>query len=317
MKKFSFKQQLLFELGITLLLYLVLNVLMSLGVITNYWRGILMTICINVILTVSLNITSGFLGELALGHAGFMAAGAYMAAIFSKSLALIPELEFPLALLVGGVFAMLLGYLVSIPTLRLRGDYLAIITLAFGEIVRNVLLNIKFTGGAGGYSSIPKYSTFIWAYFLAAACVLLSKSLIHSRQGRAIISIREDEIAAESSGVDTDHFKKLAFIFSAFFAGIAGGLYAHYMGFLQPAYFNLDKSIEILVMCVLGGMGNIFGSIISASILTVLPEALRQIADYRMLVYSIVLIVMMLVKYAPQMQSILAKFQRKKVEEEA
>lgn len=315
MKKVSFKQQLLIELGITLGLFLLLQILMNLGVITTYWKGIFITICINVILTVSLNITSGFLGELALGHAGFMAAGAYIAAVFSKSIALIPSIEFPLALLIGGLFAMLLGYLVSIPTLRLRGDYLAIITLAFGEIVRNVLLNIKFTGGAGGYSSIPKYTTFPWTFFLAAACVLLSRSLINSRQGRAIISIREDEIAAESSGIDTNKYKKLAFVYSAFFAGIAGALYAHYMGFLQPAYFNLDKSIEILVMCVLGGMGNITGSIISASILTILPEALRQIADYRMLVYSVVLIVMMLVKYAPQFQGLLAKFKHQKEEE--
>lgn len=315
MKKVTFKQQLLIELGITIVLYLLFQTLMSLGIINSYWKGIVITICINVILTVSLNITSGFLGELALGHAGFMAAGAYMAAVFSKSIALIPSVEFPLALLVGGLFAMLLGYLVSIPTLRLRGDYLAIITLAFGEIVRNVLLNIKLTGGAGGYSSIPKYTTFTWTFFIAAACVLLSKSLINSRQGRAIISIREDEIAAEASGINTNYYKKLAFIFSSFFAGVAGALYAHYMGFLQPAYFNLDKSIEILVMCVLGGMGNIMGSIISASILTILPEALRQIADYRMLVYAIVLIVMMLVKYAPQFEGILNIFKPKKEEE--
>lgn len=316
MKKNDFKKQLLFHFGIVFLIYLVFFLLIQFGFISNYWHGILLIICINIILAVSLNIVTGFLGELALGHAGFMAVGAYVSAVVSKNLALIPIVRFPIAFLVGGAVAMLLGYLVSIPTLRLRGDYLAIITLAFGEIVRNVLLNIPYTGGAGGYSLIPKDTTFTWAFFLMAATVLITKSLMHSRQGRSILSIREDEIAAESSGVDTNHYKKLAFVFSAFFAGVAGALYAHYLGFLQPAVFNLDKSIEILVMVVLGGMGNIYGSILSAIILTVLPEVLRQVADYRMLVYSIVLIGMMIAKNSVKIKTFLSSFTKKEEEKE-
>ena len=294
----SFKKQLLIDFGTVLGSYAVLFALQKSGVINTYWQGILLVVCINVILTVSLNVTSGFLGELALGHAGFMAIGAYLSAFISKSLPLIPALEFPVAILIGGLSAMAAGYIVAIPTLRLRGDYLAIITLAFGEIIRNILKNLTLFGGTKGYPNIPAYTTFTWAFFGAAVCVLAAKSLIASRHGRSIISVREDEIAAEASGVNTNRYKILAFIFSAFFAGVAGALYAHYIRFLQPSVFTLDKSIEILVMVVLGGMGSIRGSIISATVLTVLPELLRSFSDYRMLMYSIVLIVMMLAKHS-------------------
>ena len=312
MKKLNLKNRLLLEFGITALGYILLVVLMRIGVLKSYWQGILITICINVILTVSLNMTAGFLGELALGHAAFMAAGAYASAVFTKSMRLLPIIEFPIAIFIGGIVAMILGLLVCLPTLRLRGDYLAIITLAFGEIVRNVLINLKVLGGAGGYSAIAKNTTFTWAFALAAITVFLSLSLIHSRHGRSIIAIREDEIAAESSGINTQKYKIITFLYSAFFAGVGGALYAHYMGFLQPSVFTLDKSIEILVMVVLGGMGNIFGSIVSASVLTLLPEVLRSVSDYRMLVYSVVLILMMLVKHAPQLQAFLHRFKRNK-----
>ena len=289
MKKLNLKNRLLLEFGITALGYILLVVLMRIGVLKSYWQGILITICINVILTVSLNMTAGFLGELALGHAGFMAAGAYASAVFTKSMRLLPIIEFPVAIIIGGIVAMILGLLVCLPTLRLRGDYLAIITLAFGEIVRNVLINLKVLGGAGGYSAIAKNTTFTWAFTLAAITVFLSLSLIN-----------------------TQKYKIITFLYSAFFAGVGGALYAHYMGFLQPSVFTLDKSIEILVMVVLGGMGNIFGSIVSASVLTLLPEVLRSVSDYRMLVYSIVLILMMLVKHAPQMQAFFHRFKRNK-----
>ncbi len=311
-----FRQKLVRGLLGSAILFALLQTLLSLGILNAYWEGILIVICINIILTVSLNLVSGFLGELSLGHAGFMAVGAYGAAWFSRTMHLVGAVEFPLALLFGGLLGMLLGYLVSIPTLRLRGDYLAIITLAFAEIVRNILTNWKYLGGAAGYSGFPKYTTFAWVYFTALLIILLTESLIHSRQGRSILSVREDEIAAEASGIDTDRYKKLAFVLSAFFCGIGGGLYAHYLAFLQPSVFDLDKSIEILVMCVLGGMGNLRGSVIAAVILTILPEALRSVADYRMLLYSIVLIVMMLVKNSDRLQAFLLAHTHRKEDTE-
>ena len=307
MKKNDFKKQRLIDFVSIAAGYVLMRVLFAAGIINTYWQGIVLNICINVILTVSLNMTSGFLGELALGHAGFMAAGAYASAFFSKTLKLLPVIEFPAALLIGGLTAMLLGFIVSLPALRLRGDYLAIITLAFGEIVRNLLKNMDIVGGTKGYSGIPAYTTFTWAYLMAVICVLATRSLINSRQGRSIISVREDEIAAEASGVNTNTYKFLAFVFSAFFAGVAGALYAHYMRFLQPGVFTLDKSIEILVMVVLGGMGSIRGSVISSVILTVLPELLRSMSDYRMLAYSVVLIMMMLSKHSETVQAALEK----------
>ena len=246
--KEKFKKQLLIDVLTVVVGYVALSLLMRFGVINDYVKGILLMACINIILTVSLNITSGFLGELALGHAGFMAVGAYAAALFSKSLSLIPAVEFPLAILVGGFAALIAGYIVSIPALRLKGDYLAIITLAAGEIIRNILKNLDIVGGTKGYTGIPGYTNFAWAYFVAVICIFASKSLIQSRHGRSIISIREDEIAAEASGVDTNRYKIIGFIFSAFFAGVGGALYAHYLRFLQPGIFTLNKSIEILVM---------------------------------------------------------------------
>lgn len=310
-------RQVIIEIIGAFAMYLVFIVLLNTGIINSYWRSVLLSVCINVILVVSLNVTTGFLGQLTLGHAGFMAVGAYSAAFFTKTMTLIPAVEFPLALLVGGLMAMLFGLLVCIPTLRLHGDYLAIITLAFGEIIKNILQNLEATGGAGGYIGIPTRTNFAWAFGLAAVTVIVTTSMIGSRQGRSIISIREDEIAAEASGVDTKKYKILAFVFAAFFAGLAGGLYGHYLGILEPKTFNLDKSIEILVMVVLGGMGSIPGSVIAAVILTVLPELLRSVSSLRMLVYSLALIFMMLFKYDPRMQGLAAKFRMKKEKKEA
>jgi len=192
---------------------------------------------------------------------------------------------------------LLMNAIVCYPTLKLKGDYLAIITLAFGEIIKNVLLNLSIVGGAKGYYGIPRSTTFTWAFFAAVIMIFVAVYLFQSRQGRAIISIREDEIAAEASGVNTDYYKLLAFIIAAFFAGVAGSLYAHNMGILEPKVFDLDKSIEILVMVVLGGMGSIKGSVIAAVALTFLPEVLRSASEYRMLIYAIVLIAMMLYRY--------------------
>ncbi len=278
--------------------YFIISFLTKEGIINRYYSGILLSTCINIILVVSLNVTTGFLGQLTLGHAGFMAVGAYTSAYLTKVVfvSLPPLLSFSIALVCGGVMALVFGVIIGFPTLRLRGDYLAIITLAFGEVIRTILLNLNFVGGAKGFAGIPRYSTFAWAYFLAAATVIIVVMLVNSRHGRAIISVREDEIAAEASGINTSYYKILAFIFAAFFAGVAGGLYAHYMGIIEPKTFTFNKSIEILVMVVLGGMGNIKGAIISAIVLTVLPELLRSVANYRTLIYALVLILMMLAK---------------------
>lgn len=264
------------------------------GVINSYYSGILVMVCINIILASSLNLSTGFLGQLILGHAGFMSVGAYAAALFTLRAGVPEPADFPLALLVGGLTAALFGMLIGIPALRLKGDYLAIITLGFGEIIRVVIINLDFTGGARGLRGIPTVTNFSWVYLLAVLTVAIIFAFIHSRHGRAVISIREDEIAAEASGINTTYYKLLAFIMSAFFAGIAGGLYAHHIGILNPSKFDFNYSVEILVMVVLGGMGSITGSVIAATVLTILPEALRDFASYRMLVYSVVLICVML-----------------------
>lgn len=302
-KKMSFWKKTGVIFLLLLLLFVVISLLTSFHIINNYYAGILLSICINIILVVSLNVTTGFLGQLTLGHAGFMAVGAYSGAFISKSLvgSLPDPLIFLIAILVGGIVACLFGVIVGVPTLRLKGDYLAIITLAFGEVIKNILLNLKIVGGASGYIGIPQYTNFMWAYWLMIITVVACIALIRSRQGRAIISIREDEIASEASGIDTKKFKILAFVFAAFFAGVAGCLYAHYMGILEPKTFKFDKSIEILVMVVLGGMGSIKGSIIAAIVLTVLPELLRSVSGFRTLVYALALIVMMLFKYHPKL----------------
>jgi ABC-type branched-chain amino acid transport system, permease component len=208
--------------------------------------------------------------------------------------------------LFGGVMAAVFGVIIGVPALRLRGDYLAIITMGFGEIIRVLILAMPFTGGARGLIGIPSVvprgagnpyvALFSYVFFLAVLTVYVIYSFIKSRHGRAVIAIREDEIAAEASGINTTYYKLLAFILAAFFAGVAGGLYAHHVGVLNPAKFDFNYSIEILVMVVLGGMGSITGSVISATVLTILPEALRQFSDYRMLVYSIILIMVMLFK---------------------
>ncbi len=298
------------NLALIAAVWLLFSSLISGGVITNYWMGILITVGINIILAVSLNMATGYLGQLPLGHAGFMAVGAYAAGIFMKATpaaalmkagnnaAVIPYVIIAIVIsaLVAGVFGLLIG----IPALRLRGDYLAIITLGFGEIIRVVLTNIDsvlgadFTYGAAGLKRIPKFASFN----LVFVCVVLACVVIHmimkSRHGRAILSIRENEIAAESVGVPTTYYKTLAFVVSAMLAGAAGCLYAGYLGSLYPSTFKFMKSIEILVMVVLGGMGSMLGSVISASVLTVLPEALRAMSDYRMVVYSLALVVMMI-----------------------
>ena len=290
--------------------WFVLNSLIQSGVITNYWSGILITVGINIILATSLNVATGYLGQLPLGHAGFMAVGAYAGGIFMKAMpvqellkagntgAAIPYIL--LALLISAIVAGIFGIIIGIPALRLRGDYLAIITLGFGEIIRVILTNIDsvigtdFTYGAAGLKRIPKYSSFTLVFICVVVCCYIIHTVMKSRHGRAILSIREDEIASESVGVQTTYYKTFAFVLSAMMAGIAGCLYAGYLGSLYPSTFKFMKSIEILVMVVLGGMGSMLGSILSATVLTILPELLRSFSDYRMVVYSLALVVMMI-----------------------
>lgn len=278
--------------------------------INPYYFQIIIFAGINIVLAVSLNVINGLCGQFSLGHAGFMAVGAY----FSSFLTFYYHTPFSLALIAGGVLAGLIGLGVGIPTLRLRGDYLAIATLGMGEIIRVILFNLDIVGGARGFPGIPKYTNFFWVYLVVLIVLVSSYNLLKSPQGRAILSIREDEIASEAMGINTTHFKIFAFIFGAFWAGVAGGLWAHYLQFLHPSSFTFMKSVEVLVMIVLGGLGSISGVAISAVFLTILPELLRYVkvlfnttVDPRMVIYSLLLILTMLLRP----QGLLGGYRRK------
>ena len=284
---------------IAVIIYVVIFSLAQFGVLSRHTQSLLVPIGVNIILAVSLNLTVGFLGELTLGHAGFMSVGAYAGCLFTIYCNLTVWIEFPLALIIGGLVAAIFGVIIGIPALRLNGDYLAIVTLAFGEIIRSVLNNVKFTGGAGGLKGISKTSNFTIAYILVILTLIVITNVVRSRHGRAIMAIRDNIIAAQSVGINIVYYKLVAFVGAAFFAGVAGVLYGHNLGILKPSTFDFNKSIEILVIVVLGGMGNITGSVIAAIIITLLPEVLRDLADYRMLIYSIALIVMMLFSSNP------------------
>ena len=277
-------------------IFIILFVGIQLGLIGGYETGIIVAILINISLAVSLSLVTGYLGELALGHAGFMAVGAYTAGLVTLGLNLPGAIEFPIALLLGGLVAGALGIIIGIPALRLRGDYLGIITLGFGEIIRIVLNNLTITKGAAGLSGLPKYTNYIWAYWTMTLIVITIFLLMNSRHGRAITAIRENEIAAESVGIPVAFYKTFAFAVSAFFAGVAGGVYAHYLTQLYPKTFNFLYSIEILVIVVLGGMVSLKGTIIAAIILGLSSEYLRRYAEYRMIIYSMLLIAIILFK---------------------
>ncbi|MBC8560008.1 branched-chain amino acid ABC transporter permease [Fumia xinanensis] len=300
MKKI-FNKKNLFTLLAVVLGYLLIFFLVEQNILSRQYRSLLVPIGVNVILAVSLNLTTGFLGELTLGHAGFMAVGAYAGCLVSISMpGLPPLLNLFIALIVGGLVAAVFGVIIGVPVLRLKGDYLAIVTLAFGEIIRSVIVNLGFTGGAAGLKNIPKNSNYTVVYVVIVITILVIVNLVKSRHGRAICSIRENRIAAESIGINVTYYKILVFVLAAFFAGVAGVLYGQNLGYLQPATFDYNKSIEILVIVVLGGMGSIKGSVISAIIVTLLPEVLRGADDYRMLIYAIVLIAMMLLNGSPK-----------------
>lgn len=285
------------------LLYIVFFILIQTKIINNYMIGIMITTCIMIIMALSLNIAAGFLGQMALGHAGFMAIGAYASAAFTKAMIgnglVLPGIILLFStIIVGGIVAGIFGVLIGGPTLRLRGDYLGIVTIGFSEIIRIFFINFEPTGGAAGFKGITKLVNFNNAFLITVIVAVLIFTLGRSKHGRAIISIREDEIASESAGIPTTRYKILGFTIAAFFAGVGGALYAHYQAFLEPSKFSFMFSIEMFVIVVLGGLGSLTGSILSAIVLTVLPEMLRGFAQYRLLIYSLVLIIMMI--FRPQ-----------------
>ena len=285
----------------------------------RYYHRILVMMGINIILAVSLNIINGHAGQFSLGHAGFMAVGAYFAAYLtvyylgpyvdkfpetSSEHWILQNVMLLLAVLLGGLASAIAGYVVGLPSLRLRGDYLAIVTLGFGEIIRVLILNIDKIGAARGLSGIPAWSNFFWVFFFAGLTIFISNRLIHSSVGRAFLAVREDQIAAEAMGVDTTRYKVKAFIIGSCLAGIAGGLFAHYTpAYLNPTMFTFIRSFEVVAMVVLGGLGSISGSIVAAIILTFLPEGLRSVKEFipggrdpRMVIYSLMLIILMLTR---------------------
>jgi branched-chain amino acid transport system permease protein len=295
---------------ITLLLFAVL----SFGIssvsrfIDPYFLDVILGIGISIILATSLNLVNGYTGQFSLGHAGFMAVGAYVSSYLTTIV--VPKLGigtfasgsigitliFGVALFAGGLGAGLAGFIVGVPSLRLRGDYLAIVTLGFGEIIRVILQNVEAVGEARGLNGIPSYTNFFWTFGLAGLTVYIVTTMVHSTYGRGFLAVHDDEIAAEAMGVNTTKYKVLAFVVGSFFAGIAGGLYAHFKQYINPDGFNFMRSIEIVVMVILGGMGNTVGVILAAVLLTILPEVLRPVSDYRMIIYSLLIIVLMLVR---------------------
>jgi branched-chain amino acid transport system permease protein len=267
----------------------------------RYYLGVLIDIAINIILAVSLNLINGHTGQFSLGHAGFMAVGGYTAAKFTLSLpAVLPvwaqPILFSAALLLGGIAAAVVGLGVGVPSLRLRGDYLAIVTLGFGEIIRVIFQTTEFFGAATGLPGIPKWTNFAWAWSLAAVTVFVVACLVNSTYGRGFIATHDDEVAASAMGINPVRYKVTAFVIGAFFAGIAGGLFAHHKRFLSPTGFDFMKSIDIVVMVILGGMGRTPGVIAAAIILTILPEVLREFAQYRMIIYSLLIIGLMILR---------------------
>ncbi|KAA5808134.1 branched-chain amino acid ABC transporter permease [Thermoanaerobacterium thermosaccharolyticum] len=283
------KNRLLIFIGL-FAIYGIIQILLSTSILNDYYEINIVLMGINIILAVSLNLINGFTGQFSLGHAGFMSIGAYTSAIITYKLGL----PFPLAILVGGIAAGIAGILIGIPSLRLKGDYLAITTLGFGEIIRVIFLNTEYVGGASGLSGIPKYTNWTWVFWMAVITIVLIRNFINSSYGRCCVAIREDETAAESMGINTTFYKTLAFTIGAFFAGIGGALYAHNFYIIQPETFNFMKSFDILTMVVLGGLGSITGSILSAIFLTFVYAALQDYAALRMVIYSLLLIVVML-----------------------
>jgi branched-chain amino acid transport system permease protein len=280
-----------------LLTFIIVQLLISTNIINPYLQATLATICINIILAVSLNLITGFTGQFSLGHAGFMSIGAYACAII---LLRVPtSLGFVAGLFLGAILAALVGFLVGLPTLRLRAENLAIATLGMSEIIRIIFLNMdEYTNGAAGLNGIPQFTNWPWLFIFTVGTVWIIVNFLRSTHGRACISIREDEIAAEAIGVNTTKYKVIAFTMGAFFAGIAGALYAAYFYFIKPSTFDFLKSIDILVIVVLGGMGSISGSILAAILLALISTMLQTFPELRMVIYSLLLVVIMI--FRPQ-----------------
>lgn len=267
--------------------------LINTGILNAFYSNMLTLIIINIILAVSLHLVIGITGQFSIGHAGFLAVGAYVSAIVTMKLGL----PFILAIVIGGIVAALAGLIVGIPTLRLRGDYLAIATLGFGEIIRIVFLNIEYVGGASGMT-VSHMTTWTSAFVCLVATILVIANFTNSSHGRACIAIRENEIAADAMGINTTFYKVAAFAIGSFFAGIAGGLFSHNFYIIQPTNFGFLKSFDILIFVVLGGLGSLSGSVIAAILLTVISTFLQEYPETRMIIYSLVLVVVML--YRPQ-----------------
>ncbi len=274
--------------------FAILNGLIESGVIGAFWQFNLIMVGINIILSVSLNLINGYTGQFSLGHAGFMAIGAYVSAVLTTNF----QLPFLLALVVGGIGAAILGCLIGLPTLRLSGDYLAIATLGLGEIIRITIMNIQYVGGAAGFMGIPHNTTFAWVFFVMLFTLFFIKNFVNSSHGRACIAIRENEIAAEAMGINTTKYKVMAFTIGAGFAGVAGGLFAHCFYIINPTSFTFMASFNYLIMVVMGGLGSITGSIAGAVVLTGISAALADWPEFRMIIYSLLLILLMF--YRPQ-----------------
>ncbi len=307
----KFKSSLINLAGLVVL-FILLVLVMESGVVSKYITGIMVQCCFVIVMVTSLNLVMGFLGQLALGHAGFMAVGAYTSALLAK--ALLQQniltsgpgsdiLLFLICMVAGGLMAGIFGMLVGIPALRLRGDYLAIITLGFGEIIRVVIQNLKIAGSKGlaqGQAGqpligVPVMNNIYVLFWIVALCVAIMYSFVRSKYGRAITAIREDDIASSCVGLNTTYYKVFTFTISAIFAGIAGAMFAFRgLGTLSQNDFSFLKSTDYVIMVVLGGMGSLTGSIIAAIVLSMLPELLRAFAEYRMLIYSVVLVLVMI-----------------------
>lgn len=313
---------------VVIVAFVVMQVMSSMGMLGSAVKGYLVPICSYIVLAVSLNLLVGVCGELSLGHAGFMGIGAFAGILISAFTAPMisdPALRLAVAMIFGGVIAGIMGFLIGIPVLRLRGDYLAIVTLAFGEIMKNIIGNLyvgmdskglhfafkaenlqlleggkKIISGPMGATGIQKIATFSMGFILILFTLFVVLNLINSKEGRAIKAVRDNRIAAESVGINVTTFRMKAFVVSAFLAGMAGALYGLNYSSITASKFNFNTSINILVFVVLGGMGNILGSVISAAVLYVLPEAMRGLYDYRMILYAIVLIVVMLFTWSPK-----------------
>ena len=277
-----------------LVLYGVLQMMISTKIIGSFWELNIILICVNIIMSSSLNLINGYTGQFSLGHAGFMAVGAYVGVVATVKFGL----PLIVALILGAIAAGCLGFLIGLPTLRLRGDYLAIATLGLGEIIRIVIMNIDYVGGAAGFKGIPHLTNFTWVFFTMLVTLFFIKNFVNSSHGRACIAIRENEIAAEAMGVNTTKYKIMAFTLGAAFAGVAGGLFAHQFYLISPTSFTFLSSFNYLIMVVMGGMGSITGSIAGAFVVTFISAALASFPEARMIIYALALILMMF--YRPQ-----------------